>query len=229
MKTNKRCTKFIVMSDSNVNVDNECPICMDKLEETNISVTKCGHSFCLQCIIKHSKSGDNRCPLCRANITEDEPQVPNNQDQDDVDYRLMDAALRRRLINISSFIAPRHEYENIVRLSSRIDQYDANRYNIDIDIYAERLIHPIRTRQNIQPPPPPTPPPPPLHRDPPPPPQQRGGNVQVHHIQRAPVTRRCGICKQTGHNRRTCPTRPPNNQHLITVQLGQVQLLNQPI
>ena len=174
------------MTHSNLQLDNDCPICMDKLQVTNISVTKCGHSFCLQCIIKHSKSGDNRCPLCRANITHDDSPVPmNNHDHDELHYRLMDSALRRRLIYISSFITPSHEYDNIVRLSSTINQYDASKYNIDFDIYTEHLIHP---------PPPPTPPTPP--------PQQ----------QTPLITRRCGICKQTGHNRRTCPT-TVNNQH----------------
>jgi hypothetical protein len=44
-----------------------CPICMENLGKTNFCTTKCGHQFCLECMLKHTKTKKN-CPLCRANL-----------------------------------------------------------------------------------------------------------------------------------------------------------------
>ena len=44
-----------------------CPICMENLGNTNSCITKCGHKFCLECMLKHSKTKSN-CPLCRADL-----------------------------------------------------------------------------------------------------------------------------------------------------------------
>ena len=47
-----------------------CPICMENLDKTNFCVTACkpiGHKFCLECMLKHTKTKKN-CPLCRANL-----------------------------------------------------------------------------------------------------------------------------------------------------------------
>ena len=44
-----------------------CPICMEILGKTNICTTKCGHQFCLKCMLKHTSTKDN-CPLCRTLI-----------------------------------------------------------------------------------------------------------------------------------------------------------------
>jgi hypothetical protein len=192
-----------------------CPICMDDLKKTNISVTKCGHSFCLLCIIQHTK-GDNRCPLCRATISEDNVQpLVNNQEQEDIDHRLIDTLLRRRLINICRYIATRHDYEEIVRLSNMIEEYDSNRYNIDMELYMGMLINPVRVERR-----PTLPNPAPRVRAPHPPPSQvpqaQQQPVQQHVlvqglvgrvVQRQSITRRCGLCRQIGHYRQTCPAR----------------------
>lgn len=214
-----------------------CPICLDDLEERNRSVTNCGHVFCLQCIIKHSHGGDNRCPLCRAEIVEGQENVPNNS-QEELDHRLMDIALRRRLVNICCFITPRHEYEHIARVCNMLDRYDSETYNIDIDLYVERLIQPIHyrvRRQRTENPPQPRPPIPPSPPVPvnnnnanqdrinmPPPPSRAPPNVPVTPppapqrqspppLERVQIRRRspvrCSICNEVGHNRRTCPLR----------------------
>ena len=47
--------------------DETCPICMENLGKTNICTTKCGHQFCLKCMLKHSKQNKN-CPMCRADV-----------------------------------------------------------------------------------------------------------------------------------------------------------------
>ena len=53
-----------------INIKNQdCPICMEKIEETNSAVTSCGHCFCLSCIIKAGRR-NNDCPLCRQALTD---------------------------------------------------------------------------------------------------------------------------------------------------------------
>ena len=34
----------------------DCPICKEEIRQTNICKTTCGHTYCLSCMIKHSKS-----------------------------------------------------------------------------------------------------------------------------------------------------------------------------
>ena len=48
-----------------------CPICLEKLEATNVTVTECGHLFHFKCIIKNIKlNPDNgfKCAICRRNF-----------------------------------------------------------------------------------------------------------------------------------------------------------------
>jgi hypothetical protein len=47
----------------------ECPICKEEIKENDICKTKCGHRYCLSCMLTHSKS-NNRCPLCRVELFE---------------------------------------------------------------------------------------------------------------------------------------------------------------
>lgn len=46
-----------------------CPICFDIIEEA--SMTRCGHTFCYQCILK-SVNRFNRCPKCNKSLKNDE-------------------------------------------------------------------------------------------------------------------------------------------------------------
>ena len=45
----------------------DCPICMEPLGNTNCCTTPCGHQFCLECFVTHTKTKSN-CPVCRADI-----------------------------------------------------------------------------------------------------------------------------------------------------------------
>ena len=45
-----------------------CCICFDEYRNNaNFAVTLCGHKFCLQCILKHSKE-QSKCPICRTDL-----------------------------------------------------------------------------------------------------------------------------------------------------------------
>ena len=42
----------------------ECPVCVESIIDT--MPLSCGHWICRTCIVK---SGKNKCPLCRQNVT----------------------------------------------------------------------------------------------------------------------------------------------------------------
>ena len=46
-----------------------CPICLEKLKKTNISITICNHIFCTSCLLS-SIQENNNCPLCRKQLVE---------------------------------------------------------------------------------------------------------------------------------------------------------------
>jgi ATP-dependent DNA helicase PIF1 len=47
----------------------ECPVCYDKIQNTNACTTACGHRFCLKCMLDTYKMDANRqCPICRASL-----------------------------------------------------------------------------------------------------------------------------------------------------------------
>ena len=47
--------------------DDECPICYNVLGDRGKTITDCGHEFCTQCFIRHSRS-HNSCPMCRQDL-----------------------------------------------------------------------------------------------------------------------------------------------------------------
>lgn len=51
--------------------DLDCPICTETIENKYICRTKCGHLFCIRCIIL-SLNEKHRCPICRCNISMNE-------------------------------------------------------------------------------------------------------------------------------------------------------------
>lgn len=62
--------------------DTDCAICFETLENINTCITKCGHKYCLTCILKHS---DNRaskqvvdCPMCRTTLYKNEVFIPQS-------------------------------------------------------------------------------------------------------------------------------------------------------
>jgi hypothetical protein len=68
----------IVTSAANI-----CMICDAELGQTNICTTKCGHNYCLTCLITYYTETSYECPECAAplqNSTEIEPeQTPEDE------------------------------------------------------------------------------------------------------------------------------------------------------
>lgn len=63
------------VSNTCITKKNECPICFVPIETTGHVTTKCGHRFCLKCLLQHLNNNNN-CPLCRTNIQEPSEMPP---------------------------------------------------------------------------------------------------------------------------------------------------------
>lgn len=44
-----------------------CPICLEKLNKINVSITICNHKFCTSCLLS-SIINNNNCPMCRKEL-----------------------------------------------------------------------------------------------------------------------------------------------------------------
>ena len=57
---------------------NECAICLEKIDtEKNFVVTKCGHNFHSDCLIKALEK-NNKCPMCREQLKENNKKDIDN-------------------------------------------------------------------------------------------------------------------------------------------------------
>ena len=45
-------------------MNDDCPICLHKIGDTNFTITQCGHKFCNPCLFKHMEN-HTTCPYCR--------------------------------------------------------------------------------------------------------------------------------------------------------------------
>lgn len=70
-----------------------CPICLDDIDQNNITITKCGHKFCWDCIYQthHVQSSSNnnnngliKCPTCNTMMTNKEIYLLNKKDNNKV-------------------------------------------------------------------------------------------------------------------------------------------------
>jgi hypothetical protein len=62
------------IKNENVDIINECPICIEEYSNKNKVYTNCHHSFCSECIKKHLHTFLDKpvptCPICRTDIKE---------------------------------------------------------------------------------------------------------------------------------------------------------------
>ena len=58
-------------------MEDKCPICFDEIDQSrpNYAKTKCGHSFCFECLNTSLKES-NKCPCCRDNIEAEKRKNP---------------------------------------------------------------------------------------------------------------------------------------------------------
>ena len=61
--------------DSLHNKETTCPICLDNIENGQVTITKCGHKFCWDCIFETHKSKEHhnfKCPSCNTMLATNE-------------------------------------------------------------------------------------------------------------------------------------------------------------
>ncbi len=66
LKNEENNCKFIESNLSNIQ-ERFCYICFMKIQNNNLSVSKCGHHGCFECMIK-SQEVNRKCPFCRTNL-----------------------------------------------------------------------------------------------------------------------------------------------------------------
>ena len=109
----------------------ECPICYESLENTNICTTKCKHSFCTCCFIKHvcNKSILPKCPLCREDIMDDKLKdtlIEANIKNDDEDTSFDDVALLLSLNEVGA------NDDAITIIDEEIEEYSEENGNVTV-------------------------------------------------------------------------------------------------
>jgi len=80
-------------------VDHTCPICLDEIDKSALTITKCGHKFCWDCLfetfnIKYSKS-DFKCPTCNGLLNANEMYLVQAQNETDVEHNELDSIIQK--------------------------------------------------------------------------------------------------------------------------------------
>lgn len=89
---------------TNETLDN-CPICLDTMNNENHIVTSCGHNFHASCLIKNILLSHKSCPCCRKSLEEDAPNnvLANVVDQQHTFDVILDNILRLRRHTFMTF------------------------------------------------------------------------------------------------------------------------------
>ncbi len=51
-----------------MSLSDDCPICLEKIEEDYIHTTECGHNFHKKCFQVFLEKNGKKCPCCRQNL-----------------------------------------------------------------------------------------------------------------------------------------------------------------
>jgi hypothetical protein len=61
---------------------NECPICLDNVEEfCNKVITECGHLFHCSCLMKNVNHNGFKCPCCRTKMADESDETDESDDE----------------------------------------------------------------------------------------------------------------------------------------------------
>lgn len=107
--------KETMKNDSEVNKVKkyDCVICMEEITN-NVTILKCSHSFCVNCILTHSLT-NNTCPLCRDKYFDKTPK-PNmllSQQINEIVYDGMNNVISERDdMTLVNFIQSKLKYGN---------------------------------------------------------------------------------------------------------------------
>ena len=150
----------------NKNLHN-CPICLSKINKNQISLTKCGHLYCHNCL-KSSLSYDCRCPVCREKLHSDdiilihyndtnvyyildnEDKQSTSQLNDHQDVQFIQSLIRRGIRRDDyAHLENNNQYEHIIRRRNDSRQ-NIERENINLrNILRTYNSHLIALERNI--------------------------------------------------------------------------------
>ena len=117
-----------VAASNEKKLEEDCPICFIAIGDNNTATTRCGHRFCLECMVTHARKS-NECPLCRGNITASREVIGPSQ---------LPTPIHRRYMDMSTDFANRMDaYVSsqdtlIDDIQRDLDQWSAQPDDIDI-------------------------------------------------------------------------------------------------
>ena len=160
--------------ETRINAVTDCCICMDTIQITNKAVTECGHVFCLNCLLQHTKN-KNDCPMCRHTLGPEppEPRVDMSTFGSILNVVLGNDALRDFIITSI--------FDERLQL---IQRQQAQRQAQQVQRQAQQAQRQAQQAQREA--------------------QRHAQQAQRQQVRRQRELSRCGICRQYGHNRRTC-------------------------
>jgi hypothetical protein len=94
---------------------NVCSICLGVIGEYNKAVTKCGHNFCLTCLLESLKE-NNTCPLCRSSLETKRP-IPYQKLSIDRTNKYIEEVLENYDVSLVLFLiknSQRNSYMNLL-------------------------------------------------------------------------------------------------------------------
>ena len=75
--TKKNTTSSSSSESKEETVGFQCPICMESFKTNDGKVvTKCSHTFCLDCFMKNSLRS-TKCPMCREIVSDNKMELPS--------------------------------------------------------------------------------------------------------------------------------------------------------
>lgn len=109
-----------------------CPICLDDIDESNLTITKCGHKFCWDCIYethqvqKQTNIAKIKCPTCNTLMNNTElyllsQQLKNSLGQSDL-QKIIENVKSTKIGNIIYFLKTSIQKDDKVILFSQWDE-----------------------------------------------------------------------------------------------------------
>jgi len=119
----------------------KCSICLDNINKNSISLTKCGHLYCYDCL-KTALCTDTRCPQCRKTLCESDIILIHYNDT--CNYKILDKATSLSMDNDESIAYIQHLIRRGVRRGDynhlRTSTRNINNIN-EINLRRVRLSH----------------------------------------------------------------------------------------